>query len=393
MADDDDEIAVVGAGISGLSAAYLLARAGKRVTLFEADNRCGGHALTLKTPYGEVDVGFQVCNLTTYPHLMGFLDALGVDTEESDMSFALSTPDVEWGSRGLGAVFATPGSARSPRFIRMLAEVVRFGRGAEEVLRGEAWADASLGDYLRRRGYSHFFAAHYVVPMCAAIWSCSHREALAFPVVPLVRFWRNHHLLALVNRPTWRVLKGRSRAYVDACVRELRAMGSEVRTCSKVVSVTRDAPAGGSGVALRVEGEEKERRFSRVVLATHADVSRRLLGPSAAPAEADALGAIRYVANTVYVHADASLMPRARAAWASWNCVRPGGADASDDAPVCVSYWINLLQNLPEGTPDLFATLNPPTPPDEVLAKVVLDHGVHATSPTGVRRAQGLGLG
>ena len=172
---DDEEIAVVGAGISGLSAAYLLARAGKRVTLFEADNRCGGHALTLKTPYGEVDVGFQVCNLTTYPHLMGFLDALGVDTEESDMSFALSTPEVEWGSRGLGAVFATPGSARSPRFIKMLAEVVRFGRGAEEVLRGDAWADASLGDYLSRRGYSHFFAAHYVVPMQIGRASCRER--------------------------------------------------------------------------------------------------------------------------------------------------------------------------------------------------------------------------
>ena len=162
---------------------------------------------------------------------MGFLDALGVETEESDMSFSLSTPEVEWGSRGLGGIFATPGSARSPRFFAMLAEVVRFSRGAEEVLAGTAWEGASLGEYLRRRRYSSFFADHYIVPMCAAIWSCSHAEALAFPVVPLVRFWRHHPLLRLISRPTWRVLVGRSRAYVDACVARLLKSRAEVRTC------------------------------------------------------------------------------------------------------------------------------------------------------------------
>ena len=215
MQDDEEPnaVAVIGGGISGLSAAWLLEQQGKTVTLYESEATLGGcasprlestptrlppltrapprrHSLTVDTKLvGPVDLGFQVCNFTTYPHLFGFFGALGVDTEPSDMSFALSTPELEWGSRGLEGVFATPGSARSPRFLKMLGEVIRFGNACTEVLDdAETWEGVSLGQYLSTKGYSPFFQTHYILPMCAAIWSCSHDGAMEYPVVPLVRF-------------------------------------------------------------------------------------------------------------------------------------------------------------------------------------------------------------
>lgn len=208
MSKDKESVAVIGSGIAGLSSAWLLAKQGKRVTLFESESVCGGHALTVDTKeFGPVDLGFQVCNLTTYPHLMGFLQELGVDTEPSDMSFALSTPSVEWGSRDFGGMFAQPGCLTSPKFLRMWYEIVRFSNNAGEVIDGanaDQWSGATLGAYLKKRGYSAFFSEHYVVPMCAAIWSCSDEDALAWPVQSLVRFWKNHHLLDLVERPVSR---------------------------------------------------------------------------------------------------------------------------------------------------------------------------------------------
>lgn len=169
---DGRTVAVIGAGISGLAAAFILKRQGRRVTLFEREHSCGGHALTVPTnEFGPIDIGFQVCNLTTYPHLMGLLRELGVDTEPSDMSFALSTPSFEWGSRGIDSVFAQPGSARSPRFIYMLYEVIRFGQQALEVLVDDNWEKATLQDYLHRRRYSAFFSEHYVVPMVNSLRS------------------------------------------------------------------------------------------------------------------------------------------------------------------------------------------------------------------------------
>ncbi|EOD40335.1 hypothetical protein EMIHUDRAFT_454253 [Emiliania huxleyi CCMP1516] len=372
-ADGEETVAVIGSGISGLASAWLLARQGKRVTLFESEETLGGHALTVETKIaGPIDLGFQVCNLTNYPHLFGFFDQLGIDTVESDMSFALSTPTSEWGSRGLGAIFATPGSATSPAHWRMLRDVLAFGRQAPEVLRSpEAWEGVTLGKYLARRRYSSEFVQRYVVPMTAAVWSCSDAQALEFPVVPLIRFWSNHHLLSILERPVWRVVEGRSRAYVAAAAAAIK----DVRTGSRVEEVRRVAAGEGGGVAVRVAGEARECRFDAVVLATHSDVSLSLLGDGASAAERAVLGAIRYSSNEVYVHTDASLMPRARATWASWNCIKTERPDEAT-AAVCVSYWVNLLQNLPAGTPDLFVTLNPPSPPDaaKTVRRVQLAH-------------------
>ena len=446
-----ERVAVVGAGIAGLASAFLLHEQGKDVVLFESEDRCGGHALTVDTKeVGPIDLGFQVCNLTTYPHLMGFLRTLGVDTEPSDMSFALSTPTVEWGSlNGFAGMFAQPGSSTSPRFLRMWYEIIRFSKNASEVLdpANEAqWADKTLRDYLKKRGYSNFFAEHYVIPMCAqsrarclshaapvaaagvealrtrtnahtrahmcaralaltctharicictpspsdsrtvdtpaperpcgrcaAIWSCSDDDALAWPVISLVRFWANHHLLSLLERPVWRVLKGRSCAYVDATVSRL----PDVRVSSPVDSVVRKPAAEGGGVQVSVRGKPAE-RFDHVVLATHSDIARAILGSSATPGEAAALEAIAYQPNDIYLHTDESYMPRNKAAWASWNCIQKADAPAAGDkgASVCVTYWVNLLQNLPDDAPQVFVTLNPPSPPAaaKTMKKLNLAH-------------------
>jgi predicted NAD/FAD-binding protein/cyclopropane fatty-acyl-phospholipid synthase-like methyltransferase len=256
----------------------------------------------------------------------------------------------------------------------MLRDIVAFGRQAPEVLaESAAWEGVTLGQYLRKRRYSSRFTDHYVVPMCAAIWSCSDSQALEFPVVPLIRFWSNHHLLDLMQRPVWRVVKGRSRTYVAAAAAAL----PDVRTGVPVASVRPRSDAQGGGVSVRLQGGGEELIFDKAVLATHSDVSLRLLGESATPDEAAVLGAIRYGSNEVYVHTDASLMPRSRAAWASWNCIKRGG-EAEAKAGVCVSYWVNLLQNLPAGTPDVFVTLNPPSPPDaaKTLRHLQLAHPI-----------------
>mmetsp|Transcript_20913 Transcript_20913/g.47922 ORF Transcript_20913/g.47922 Transcript_20913/m.47922 type:complete len:1441 (-) Transcript_20913:534-4856(-) len=373
---EPQNVAVVGGGIAGLASALLLHKNGKRVTIFEAEDRCGGHALTVDTDeFGPVDVGFQVCNLTTYPHLMGLFKSLGIETVKSDMSFSLSTPSLEWGSRSLDSIFCEPGSVRSLSFLRMLREVVKFGGQAPEVLTDAQFASMTLGEYLQFRRYSKFFKDHYVVPMCAAIWSCSNDDALAFPVVNLVHFWKNHHLLDVLQRPVWRVLKYRSKAYVDAVVAEL----PDVRTSARVISVHR-VPKGG--VSVRTDNSKKAEHFDAVVMATHSDTTLQLLGESLTDLERNCLSAIKYQQNEVYLHTDSALMPRKRKAWASWNCIQSNPCADDDKDSVCVSYWVNLLQNLPTDARDLFVTLNPRTPPDsaKVLQKFTLAHPLLNTS-------------
>ena len=302
-------------------------------------------------------------NLTTYPHLVGLFNELGVESERSDMSFALSTDDVEWGSLGLGAVFAQKKNLVSPSFLNMIREILKFGKRAPEVLdpsKSAKYEAMTLGEYLAENGYSTFFIDNYVVPMCAAIWSCSDKDTMQFPVVTLIRFWVNHHLLNVIERPLWRVVKGRSKAYVDAVCAAL----PDVRTSTPVVSVKR--VPGGVEVTHRGGGDKPTvELFEDVVFACHSDQALAILGSNASQSEKNALGAIKYQPNEVYLHGDKSLMPKNRDAWASWNCLKGSRGCDSGDKSVCVSYWVNLLQNLPEGTPDLFVTLNPPKVPSK----------------------------
>ena len=388
----------------------LFYRNGAKVTLYESEPTFGGHTLTDDSSGHPVDLGFQVYNLTTYPNLVGFLEQLGVDTEPSDMSFSLSVDGgrLEWASHSLDTVFAQRSNLLSPTFLLMLKDVLRFGKEAPEVLPHissssygnnnntttpdnntksyNMYKSMTLGDYLKVKRYSKAFIDDYLLPMCAAVWSVSTDKVLSFPVVTLVRFWVNHHLLDLTQRPCWRVVCNRSRSYVDKVVSQL----PDVRAATPVDKVIPKSGVSDDDVVKIVTEEgTKVEEYDEVVLATHSDVSLKLLGgKEAAPAAfAHLLAAVPYSENDVWLHRDASLMPKRRTAWASWNCLQSSSkkdkissinstSGSQEEAPVCVTYWINSLQSLPATAPDLFVTLNPPTPPapDTVYRHLTLSH-------------------
>jgi cyclopropane-fatty-acyl-phospholipid synthase len=365
-------IAVVGSGIAGLGSAWLLHRAGHDVVLYEAEAQCGGHTLTDETEAGSpVDLGFQVFNLTNYPNLVELFEQLGVDSVDSDMSFSLSLDSgrTEWASHGLGSFFAQRSNLCSPSFLRMFVDMLRFNTKARGVLADPQYRDMSLGQYLKQHGFSSTFANTYLLPMCAAIWSVPNTSCLDFPVQTVVAFLDNHRMLDLVSRPQWRVVKGRSRVYVEKIVSEL----PDVRTSTAVSRVVRS----GSKVTVHDERGGTE-VYDQLVMATHTDVSLKILGDDATDAETAVLGAIPYQDNDIYLHKDAALMPQRKNAWASWNVLGSSGADAAEGdtaAPVCVSYWVNSLQACEDGV-DRFVTLNPPTPPqaDKVIRRLNLSH-------------------
>lgn len=381
------KIAVVGSGISGLSTAWMLSRQGCTVTLFESEETCGGHTLTDSTSSEyPIDLGFQVFNLTTYPNLQGMFEELGVDSEPSEMSFSLSVDSgrLEWASHGLGTIFAQKSRALSPSFLRMMYDVLKFGREAPQVLlekNQHVYSDMNLEGYLAKHGYSESFKRNYILPMCAAVWSVPARKVLEFPICMLIRFWINHHLLDITMRPCWRVVKNRSKTYVDKILEEL----SDVRMESPVVRIDRNDDNDTMTVVFeQLKGGASSRKsevFDKVVLATHSDVSRKLLHGDAFKEFRDVLVNIPYSYNDVYLHQDESLMPRNRDTWASWNCIeaREGNKDQLD-APVCVTYWVNRLQTLGSGSavPNFFVTLNPVHEPcpEKTLKKMVLSHPI-----------------
>ena len=350
-------IAIVGSGISGLGAAWLLTRQGHAVTLFEAERRLGGHTATVNVTLDgrtfPVDTGFLVFNDHTYPKLIALFDELGVESIASEMSFScrVDRARLEWAGTGFRSLFAQPSNALRPAFWRMLADIARFNREATALEDGNRMWSITLGEYLEAGRYSVPFRDWYLLPMAAAIWSAPRRDILDFPLPTFVRFCRNHGLLQVTGRPQWRTVRGGARVYVEKIATQLQ----DVRIGTPVHRIVR-AKGGVTIDSAKRTGEA----FDAVVLACHSDQALALLSdPSRS--EQRLLSAVRYQPNRVVLHTDPALLPRARRAWSAWNYL--AADDAAGQRPVAVSYLINKLQPLPCETP-VIVTLNPPFEPD-----------------------------
>ncbi|WP_417689622.1 NAD(P)/FAD-dependent oxidoreductase [Roseibium sp.] len=361
-------IAVIGSGIAGNSAAWALSKK-HEVVLYEKRLRPGGHSATVDIDYDgtsiSVDTGFIVYNELNYPHFTALLEHLGVETEESDMSFALSSHGgkQEWSGQNLSTIFARRSNLLSPRFLMMLRDILRFNKQCTQDKAAGRLAGLSLGQYLDRCGFCSAFRDDYLLPMGAAIWSTPLREVEDYPAENFVAFFENHRLINF-DRPTWRTIKGGSRNYVQKL---LAPLAGNIRLGAMVTEILRE---DGKVTVRDVAGTTDT--FDQVVLAGHTDQSLAMLG-DASDDERQILGDIRYRPNNVFLHRDESLMPKRKSVWSSWNYLAQ--QDPGSDREVTVSYWMNRLQNLPADKP-LFVTLNPPSPPqeDQTFAHFVYDH-------------------
>jgi predicted NAD/FAD-binding protein len=349
------KIAVVGSGVSGLGAAYLLARA-HDVHVFERDRRAGGHANTVVHDGLALDTGFLVHNQRNYPLLGRLFRELGVATHESDMSFSVSCSGcgLEYSGR---RPFAQPANAARPPFLSLLWEIGRWLRTALPPDETQ-----SLAEYLDAHGYSRRFRSHFLVPLTSALWSTAPGRALEFPAAYAIRFFDNHGMLGF-GRFRWRTVTGGSRSYVDAIGARL---GDRLRLGSGVRSIRRTA----DGAELRV-GDGVE-RFDRVVLATHADQALALL-EDPTPEERRVLGGFSYTTNEAVLHTDARFLPRTRAARASWNY------RLEEDGRPTITYHLNRLQAL-EAERDYCLTLNEHVPEEHVLQRFTYEHPLYTVA-------------
>ncbi|MFM2408922.1 MAG: hypothetical protein RL358_1664 [Pseudomonadota bacterium] len=359
MSYKKQRIAVVGSGIAGLSAAWLLSQHFE-VTLYEAETRLGGHSNTVDVTIDGIkvaaDTGFLVCNDRTYHNLLSLFRHLKVELVASEMSFSvqIERENLAWAGASLGTLFGDKKNLLRPKFWRMVRDVLRFNRAAPAFLDAQ---DASLtvGEYLQQQGYSEVFAQWYLLPMAAAIWSCPTATVLDFPALTLILFFKQHGLLQVSNRPQWMTVKNGSRTYVE----KLRQGITRIQSGDPVQQIIRDA----TGVMLLSKSGAAQ--FDQVVLACHSDQALAMLNDASA-AEIAVLSAIQYQPNRAVLHTDASVLPKQKPMWSAWN-FHTQLTDKSSQA-VAVSYLLNKLQPLPIKTP-LLVTLNPT---DEIAAEYVL---------------------
>ena len=374
------KIAVVGSGIAGLGAAWLLSRQ-HEVVLFERESRLGGHTHTHAVEQGgrnyRVDTGFIVFNPGNYPLLTKLFDELGVPSQPTTMSFSVHDDGngLEYNATDLNGLFCQRRNLVSPRFWRMVREITRFYRDAPALL-ADPGPGPTLGSYLRERNYSDLFVRDHLVPMASALWSSPSETILDFPAKYLVRFMDNHHMLQVRDRPMWRVVCGGSSRYIEAMQ---KTWNVQLRLSSPVREVRRDA----AGVEIATDrGSE---RFDQVVMACHSDQALALLADPS-QAERDVLGAIHYQANETVLHTDASLLPRQRKAWAAWNAYVP----KAPGAPCTVSYCMNHLQSLDSPEP-FVVTLGrgQAIDPGKVLARMQYQHPVYTHASVAAQGRRG----
>lgn len=350
-------IAIIGGGISGLAAAWLLSRTDS-VTLYEAEPRLGGHARTVmagKTGDQPVDTGFIVFNYANYPHMTRMFQDLDVPVVKSDMSFGATVDNgrIEYGLKDLDALLAQRSNLARPGFLRMLRDILRFNARAEELAKDDS---ATIADLMRDLKLGRWFRDYYLVPLSGAIWSTPPEQILSFPAKALVQFFRNHALMSTHGQHQWWTVDGGSREYVSRLEAYLRETGTDLRIGQPVKSVRR------TGGAATVVTDGAAEVFDHVIFACHSDQALRLLDRPTKD-ERQALSAIRFQDNEVWLHRDPAQMPKRRKVWSSWVYQAEQNADSQR---IGVSYWMNRLQNIPEDDPH-FITLNPARPIREDL--------------------------
>jgi predicted NAD/FAD-binding protein len=369
------KIAIIGSGIAGLTSAYLLNR-NHEITVFEAGDWIGGHTHTVDVQVeGQsfaVDTGFIVFNNWTYPNFIRLLSQLGVGFKDTEMSFSVSDPvsGVEYNGNNLNSLFAQRSNLISPKFWGMVRDILRFNREALNDLNQKRIAsEMTLGDYLKSNAYSERFIQHYIVPMGAAIWSMSLNDMLGFPLQFFVRFFKNHGLLSVSDRPQWCVIEGGSSSYIAPLTESFK---QHIRLNCAVSRVERD----GEGVTLQsAQGSE---RFDKVIFACHSDQALALLAePSRI--EKEILGALPYADNDVVLHTDTRLLPKRPLAWASWNYRLGGPADQ----PAAVTYDMNILQGIVSET-TFCVSLNQTAAiePSKILARYTYAHPQYSLAGT-----------
>jgi predicted NAD/FAD-binding protein len=374
------KIAIIGTGIAGNVAAYLLRR-DHDITVFESDSRIGGHTNTIDVFENgrriAVDTGFIVFNDGTYPNFIRLLDEIGQESQASEMSFSVRTADgkLEYSGSSLNSLFAQRSNLIRPSFYRMIRDILRFNDEATKAA-SDLNVNELLGDYLFNQGYSHEFVSRYLLPMAAAIWSAEPGSVLEMPASFLIRFFANHGLLQLRDRPTWRVISGGSREYVAKLT---AGHGSNIRLNTPVRNIRRD----GESVEI-VSGNGDREAFDYVFVACHSDQALRLL-EDASLAERSVLGAIAYQANEAILHTDQSLMPQRRRAWAAWNYHIPQSASEH----VAVTYNMNILQGL-QAQQQYCVTLNndQDIDPQRIIARVQYDHPVYSRESVAAQQRQ-----
>ena len=379
----DTSVGVIGSGIGGLAAAWLLACT-CRTTLYEKLAYPGGHCNTIDTPDGPIDTGFIVYNERNYPNLTRLFEHLAVKTAPSNMSFGVSIDSgkIEYAGRDLPGLFAQPTNLLRPAFLRMLFDIIRFYRQAPALLQAdpamrEKLAQTTLGEFLHQQRYGEAFISQHIIPMTAAIWSTPASKALDAPLASFVDFCTNHGLLQLQGRPQWRTVAGGSRCYVRKLLAEYEQRGGKLCLNTPVTQVARE------NGRLVVSGAHGSQAHDHVVFACHADAAGQIL-VDANPQQAEFLDAFSYQQNRALLHTDASLMPKRKRAWCSWNYLDCGKPERA--AP-CVSYWMNSLQPIASST-NYFVTLNPPNDPrpETVLRSIVYEHPLASLAAQAARQ-------
>ncbi|NQV27383.1 MAG: FAD-dependent oxidoreductase [Rhodopirellula sp.] len=384
------KIAIIGSGISGLTAAWLLHQS-HEITVFEANDYIGGHTHTIDVNVdGEqlaIDTGFIVYNDWTYPNFIQMLERLGVSSLATEMSFSVrcERSRLEYNGSNLNGLFAQRSNLLKPRFHRMLQDILRFNREALELL--EADHDSlTVDEYVTQRGYSRQFSDHYLIPMGAAIWSCPPETFGKFPVRFIVEFYRNHGLLSIKNRPQWRVISGGSQRYIEKLIAPVR---DRIRLNSPVESIAREEGA----VTIHAEGSDDE-SFDHVILACHSDQALSILGSAATTTERNVLNEFPYQKNSAVLHWDDSVLPQRRRAWASWNYHIDGPTSQTDQQSAepsgqsaTVTYNMNILQRL-KAQKTYCVTLNRDAAidPAKIIGRYEYHHPVYTTERRAAQR-------